>query len=282
MGIIGTAAHQPLGDIKMNAALVAHPGDDLFDLVHNFGANAVAGQDQDRWVCHVTLAAKSVAGGLALGAAGVKSVREKWIARASRNWQVKAGNCRVGGADFLAIYRLVWPRFRCRLVCRLTMILRKYLLRKGLSQDQLSVMSGVSVRTIQRIERGKPASCETLKCLAAALEVDFTILHGGDMMANEPTATAAEVGLSDAERDALEFVDDLKGFYTHGLLYLVVIAILGAWNLLISPQHIWVHYVAMGWGIGVAAHGLSVFDVIRQFGFGAEWEQRQVERRLRR
>jgi transcriptional regulator with XRE-family HTH domain len=162
------------------------------------------------------------------------------------------------------------------------MILRKYRLRKGLSQDQLSVMSGVSVRTIQRIERGKPASSESLKCLAAALDLDFTILQGGDMMTNEATTKAAEAGLSDAERDALEFVDDLKGFYTHGLLYLVAIAILGVWNLLISPQHLWVHYVAMGWGLGVAAHGLSVFDVIRLFGFGAKWEQRQVDRRLRR
>lgn len=162
------------------------------------------------------------------------------------------------------------------------MIVRKYRLRKGLSQDQLSVMSGVSVRTIQRIERGKPASSETLKCLAAALDVDFTILQGGDMMTNEATAKPAEVGLSDAERDALEFVDDLKGFYTHALLYVVVIVILGVWNLVISPQQLWVHYMAMGWGVGVAAHGLSVFDVIRLFGFGAEWEQRQVERRLRR
>ncbi len=39
-------------------------------------------------------------------------------------------------------------------------------------QEQLAVVSGVSVRTIQRIERGDRASFESLKAIAAALEVD--------------------------------------------------------------------------------------------------------------
>lgn len=37
-------------------------------------------------------------------------------------------------------------------------------------------MSGLNVRTIQRIESGHHASVESLKCLAAALEVDISTL----------------------------------------------------------------------------------------------------------
>jgi hypothetical protein len=38
-------------------------------------------------------------------------------------------------------------------------------------------MSGLNVRTIQRIESGANASVESQKCLAAALEVDITTLN---------------------------------------------------------------------------------------------------------
>jgi transcriptional regulator with XRE-family HTH domain len=38
-------------------------------------------------------------------------------------------------------------------------------------------MSGLNVRTIQRIESGHKASVESLKCLAAALEVDISTLE---------------------------------------------------------------------------------------------------------
>ena len=38
-------------------------------------------------------------------------------------------------------------------------------------------MSGLNVRTIQRVESGQNASLETLKCLASALEVDIETLN---------------------------------------------------------------------------------------------------------
>ena len=56
------------------------------------------------------------------------------------------------------------------------MILKQLRLSKHLSQEQLALMSGLNVRTIQRIESGHNASLESLKCLAAALEVDIDTL----------------------------------------------------------------------------------------------------------
>ncbi|WP_100640673.1 helix-turn-helix domain-containing protein [Alteromonas facilis] len=47
---------------------------------------------------------------------------------------------------------------------------------RHLSQEQLAQMSGLNVRTIQRIESGQKASVESLKCIAAALDVDIDVL----------------------------------------------------------------------------------------------------------
>jgi transcriptional regulator with XRE-family HTH domain len=57
------------------------------------------------------------------------------------------------------------------------MILKQLRLSRHLSQEQLAQMSGLNVRTIQRIESGNKASLESLKCLASVLEVDVSTLN---------------------------------------------------------------------------------------------------------
>ena len=44
------------------------------------------------------------------------------------------------------------------------------------SQERLAEIAGLSVRTVQRVERGEGASLETRMALAAALEVELTAL----------------------------------------------------------------------------------------------------------
>ncbi len=44
------------------------------------------------------------------------------------------------------------------------------------SQEQLAEFAGLNVRTIQRVESGRKASLETLKCLASVFEVDISKL----------------------------------------------------------------------------------------------------------
>ncbi len=58
------------------------------------------------------------------------------------------------------------------------MIIQKLRLERGWSQQQLAEMSGLSQRTIQRIENGKTPSVESVKSLAAVFEVDFSTLNG--------------------------------------------------------------------------------------------------------
>lgn len=57
------------------------------------------------------------------------------------------------------------------------MILKQLRIGRHLSQEQLAQMSGLNVRTIQRIESGHNASLESLKCLASVLEVDIETLN---------------------------------------------------------------------------------------------------------
>mgnify|MGYP000672221477 FL=1 len=56
------------------------------------------------------------------------------------------------------------------------MILKKLRADKNWSQEQVATFSGLSTRTIQRVESGQSASLETLKSLASVFEVDITKL----------------------------------------------------------------------------------------------------------
>jgi len=67
------------------------------------------------------------------------------------------------------------------------MILKELRLSRHISQEQLAQMSGLNVRTIQRIESGHNASFESLKCLAAALDVDVTTLNQEKFMIDKST-----------------------------------------------------------------------------------------------
>ena len=62
------------------------------------------------------------------------------------------------------------------------MILKKLRISRHLSQEQLALMAGLNVRTIQRIESGKNASLESLKSIAAVLEVEIATLQQEDLV----------------------------------------------------------------------------------------------------
>ncbi|MEZ8080476.1 XRE family transcriptional regulator [Enterovibrio norvegicus] len=155
------------------------------------------------------------------------------------------------------------------------MIIRKLRLQRGWSQEQLSEMSGLSVRTIQRIERGDKAGLESLKSLAAVFEVQIADLQKEP----EPDMTA-DVKITEEETRVINQVREIKGFYSHLMTYALVITGLFILNYMTSPEYIWAWWPAMGWGIGIVSHGLSAFEVLNFFG--ADWERKQVEKRLGR
>jgi len=153
------------------------------------------------------------------------------------------------------------------------MIVRKLRLEKGWSQEQLAEMSGLSVRTVQRIERGQNPSLESLKSLAAVFENDVSDLKMEANMSNQAK-------ISVEEEQAIIYVRDIKGFYTHLIIYIAVVGILFALNIIRSSNHFWAIWPAIGWGIGVMFHALNVYEVFNLFG--VDWEKRQVRKRLNR
>ncbi len=69
-------------------------------------------------------------------------------------------------------------------------------------------------------------------------------------------------------------VKDLKSFYGNLTSYCIIIPFLIIINLMTSPDEIWFYYPMLGWGIGIVAHGMSVFAV------GKKWEEKKIKQIL--
>lgn len=152
------------------------------------------------------------------------------------------------------------------------MLIQKLRLQRGWSQEDLAALSGLSVRTIQRLERGQPGSLESMKALAAVFDVELATLQ-------ETAMDTAPTDLRQDEALALAHVRRLKSFYIHLAQYVMVIALLAVINLITLPAYLWFIWPALGWGLGLAFHAASVFHL---GPFDGAWEKRQVEKHLGR
>lgn len=165
------------------------------------------------------------------------------------------------------------------------MLIQKMRLQHGWSQQQLAEASGLSTRTVQRIEAGHPASTESLKSLAAVFGVEWSTLNPEPAMTAQALPAVAPLDADAAriereERDAFAHVRRLRGFYLHLSKYVVVVTLLVLVNLVASPHRWWVQWVIGGWGIGLLFHASRVFRP--DWLLGAAWERAQVEKRLGR
>ena len=62
------------------------------------------------------------------------------------------------------------------------MIVKRLRLKNNWSQEQLAQFSGLSLRTIQRIESGQKPSVESIKALAAVFDISITTLQQNYML----------------------------------------------------------------------------------------------------
>ena len=79
---------------------------------------------------------------------------------------------------------------------------------------------------------------------------------------------------------AKQRVEVLRGFYGHAIVFVFVNAGLAAFNLTMSPDHLWFIYPLAGWGIGLFAHGAYAMGTGRFLG--AEWQERKIREEMDR
>jgi len=80
-------------------------------------------------------------------------------------------------------------------------------------------------------------------------------------------------------RKAKEHVECIRGFYNHLMVYIIVIGVLGYLNYA-TTSFLWVIFPALGWGIGLLAHGIQAFGY---FPFlGKDWEERKIKEFMER
>jgi len=160
------------------------------------------------------------------------------------------------------------------------MIVRKLRLRKGWSQDHLAELTDVSVRTIQRIERGHKPSLETAKALAAVFEVDVTTFiteHETMTDLKKQESTPSSEHLEPDETQALEYAKGVKDFISGLIAYIVLAIVFFSTKGFNDPLLYWVFG---GVGLGLVVQGLISFEVIR-LPF-QDFERKMVEKRLGR
>ncbi len=155
------------------------------------------------------------------------------------------------------------------------MSIQKMRLTRGWSQQQLADASGLSARTVQRIESGHTASVESLKSLAAVFEVSFSTLTTETAMQEDNTITQ-----SNEERIAFKRALRLRQYYQHLLSYLVINIGAIAVNLLTTPDLLWFPGLTLFWGLGLLVHTMTVF--VFDCYFNGQWELNQVEKLLGR
>ncbi len=159
------------------------------------------------------------------------------------------------------------------------MLIRKLRLQRGWSQEQLAEIARLSVRTIQRVERGYPPSLETRNALAAVFEEDLSSLNAEELAMGDEDQAGEVIRAEEAQ--AIEYVQGLKSFYQHLLFYLFFILFFAGGIFLVHgfiPTYI--QFTLVGWGFGLIFHGLNAFEVVSLFG--PTWERKKVEKRLGR
>ena len=131
------------------------------------------------------------------------------------------------------------------------------------SQDQLAEMSGLSIRTIQRIENGENAGLESLKSLAAVFEINIADSDKNQEM--------------EQIRKEEEYVQNVMGFYK--LLAVAMLSLVVPLILAISDSSNWSIFLWMvpTWVVLLGIYSLNVFDF-----FGEEWKRKMINKKFKK
>lgn len=88
------------------------------------------------------------------------------------------------------------------------------------------------------------------------------------------TVSAIPEDKNESYERAQKRVKEIKSFYGNLISYCIIIPFLIIVNLMTSPEDLWFIFPMLGWGIGLAAHGMGVF------GIGKQWEEKKIRQIL--
>ena len=141
--------------------------------------------------------------------------------------------------------------------------IKKMRLERHWSQDQLAEMSGLSIRTIQRIENGENAGLESLKSLAAVFEIIITDSDKKQEM--------------EQIRKEEKYVQNVKGFYK--LLAIAILSLVTPFIIAVNDSSNWIIFlwILLSWGVILGIYSLNVFDF-----FGEEWKRKMIDKKFKK
>ncbi len=141
--------------------------------------------------------------------------------------------------------------------------IKKMRLERHWSQDQLAEMSGLSIRTVQRIENGGNANLESLKSLGAVFETNIT-------------DSDKKVEIEQIRKEE-EYVQNIIGFYK--LLAIAILSLVVPFILAVSDSANWIVFlwILLSWAVLLAIYSLNVFDF-----FGDEWKRKLINNRFKK
>ena len=69
-------------------------------------------------------------------------------------------------------------------------------------------------------------------------------------------------------------IEEIKSFYVHTGIYVIVNSALVVINVLWENEVMWSLWTILGWGLGLFIHGLCVFGPVSMLMM--KWEQRKI------
>lgn len=149
--------------------------------------------------------------------------------------------------------------------------IKEYRLRNAWSQEQLAALASLSVRTVQRIEKGHKPGLETLSALASVFNLKVSELSGHTYHTSEILDTRISQAKLRVEQET--------HFYRTLIIALFVCGILMAVNYLFSPKSYWSVVVTLIWGSLVAFRAIRIFVLKERI---AAWQQKRVLQIIRK
>ena len=157
---------------------------------------------------------------------------------------------------------------------------------KNWSQEQLAHFSGLSIRTIQRIENNEKVGLESLKSLAAVFEIDLRqIKQDTNMQISSESSVIEEKDGQQAsstlsrQEEAKQYVAEVKSFYTLLVIYISTFMLWPFFALVDEANNndMWWFTLYMGifYLVIIANHANHVFQP-----FGEKWQKQQQQKYL--